>query len=201
MRRLLALPARLGGIALSNPTTDADVDFLSSTKISDPLKNAILQQNLEYPVEVITEQVGARAEVRRMKRERSKRDANSQIESLTPSLQRSMELAQEKGASIWLTSLPIQEFGFALHKGAFQDALALRYNWQPLRAPSLCACGTKFSVEHALSCPKGGFPSIRHNEIRDLTANLLTEVCNICIEPSLQPTSCANSCVPMAAPK
>ena len=77
VRRLLALPARLGGIALSNPTTDADVDFLSSTKISDPLKNAILQQNLEYPVEVITEQVGARSEVHRMKRERSKLDANS----------------------------------------------------------------------------------------------------------------------------
>ena len=89
----------------------------------------------------------------------------------------------------WLTSLPIQEFGFALHKGAFQDALTLRYNWQPLRAPSLCACGSKFSVEHALSCPKGGFPSIRHNEIRDLTANLLTEVCNdVCIKPTLQPT-------------
>lgn len=41
---------------------------------------------------------------------------------------------------------------------------------------------------HALSCPKGGFPSIRHNEIRDLTANLLTEVCNdVCIEPELLP--------------
>ena len=27
-----------------------------------------------------------------------------------------------------------------------------------------------------------------HNEIRDLTANLLTEVCNgVCIEPDLQP--------------
>ena len=35
-----------------------------------------------------------------------------------------------------------------------------------------------------------GFPSIRHNEIRDLTANLLTEVCNdVCIEPDLQPLS------------
>ena len=43
-------------------------------------------------------------------------------------------------------------------------------------------------MEHALSCPKGGFPSIRHNEIRDLTANLLTEVCSdVCIEPDLQP--------------
>ena len=43
-----------------------------------------------------------------------------------------------------------------------------RYNWQPLQAPSACACGTKFSIEHALSCPKGGSPSIRHNEIRDI---------------------------------
>ena len=47
-----------------------------------------------------------------------------------------------------------------------------------------------FSVEHALSCPKGVFPSIRHNEIWDLTATLLTEVCNdVCIEPLLQPVT------------
>ena len=99
-----------------------------------------------------------------------------------------MQLAQEKGASSWLTSLPIEEFGFTLHKRAFQDALALRYNWQPLQSPSTCGCGTGFSIEHALSCPKGGFPSIRHNEIRDLTANLLTEVCSdVRIEPDLHP--------------
>ena len=56
--------------------------------------------------------------------------------------------------------------------------------------PSTCTCGSKFSVEHALSCTKGGFPSIRHNEIRNLTATLLTEMChNVCIEPGLQPVS------------
>ena len=97
-------------------------------------------------------------------------------------------MAQEKGSSIWLTSLSIQEFGFVLHRRAFHDALALRYNWQPLQVPPNCACEVKFSVEHTVSCPKGGgFPSIRNNEIRDLTANLLTEVCNdVCIEPDLQ---------------
>ncbi len=41
-----------------------------------------------------------------------------------------------------------------------------------------------------MSCARGGFPSIRHNEIRDLTATLLTEVCNnVCTEPELQPVS------------
>ena len=51
-----------------------------------------------------------------------------------------------------------------------------------------CACGNSFTVEHVLSCPRGGFPTIRHNEIRDVTASLLTEVCHdVMIEPNLQP--------------
>ena len=42
-------------------------------------------------------------------------------------------------------------------------------------------------IEHAFSCARGGLPTIRHNEIRDLTANLLTDVCNdVRIEPKLQ---------------
>ena len=85
---------------------------------------------------------------------------------------------------------PIQEHGFALHKSAFLDALALRCDWPPSHLPSSCACGASFSIEHALSCWKWGFSSLRHNEIRDLTANLLIEVCsNVCVEPELQPLS------------
>ena len=39
-------------------------------------------------------------------------------------------------------------------------------------------------------CHMGGFPTIRHNEIRDITASLLTEVCNnVATEPLLQPLS------------
>ena len=100
----------------------------------------------------------------------------------------SVDLAQEKGASSWLTTLPLEEYGYSLHKGAFRDAIALRYGWSPLNTPSHCACGTSFSVQHALSFPKGGFPTLRHNEVRDLTAKLMTEVCHdVCIEPHLQP--------------
>ena len=56
--------------------------------------------------------------------------------------------------------------------------------------PSTCDCGKRFSVEHALSCARGGFPTIRHNEIRDITATLLTEVCHdVCVEPDLQPVT------------
>jgi len=70
---------------------------------------------------------------------------------------------------------------FCLHKGAFRDALALRYGWSPQQTPMYCVCGASFTIEHALSCPRGGFPIVHHNEIRDVTANLLTEVCLVLI--------------------
>ena len=45
----------------------------------------------------------------------------------------------------------------------------------------------QFTVDHALTCAGGGFGSLRHNEIRDLTASLLTEGChNAKTEPKLQ---------------
>ena len=39
-----------------------------------------------------------------------------------------------------------------------------------------------------LACARGGFPILRHNEIRDVTADLLSEVCHdVRTEPDLQP--------------
>ena len=123
-------------------------------------------------------------------RHRCQEQADAIHHQLSEKLQKAVELAKQKGASSWLTTLPVTEHGFALHKAAFHDALTLRYGWLPNNMPSTCDCGKLFSVEHALSCAKGGFPSIRHNEIRDITATLLTEVCNdVCEEPDLQPVS------------
>ena len=111
-------------------------------------------------------------------------------ETLPTNLKKSLTICSEKGTSNWLSALPITEHGFALHKGAFRDALCLRYGWRPPNLPSHCVCGKFFTVEHALSCPRGGFPSIRHNEIRDMTATLMSEVChNVKIEPGLQPVT------------
>ena len=108
--------------------------------------------------------------------------------TLNPEEQRKLKLAGERGASSWVTVYPILEFGFALHKRHFIDAVCLRYGWELKDVPLKCACGSVFSVDHALSCLKGGFVNGRHNEIRDFTASLLTETCSeVAIEPSLQP--------------
>ena len=95
---------------------------------------------------------------------------------------------QMKGASNWLTSLPLKMENYALNKREFRDAIRMRYRW-PLRyLPTICACGKQFSVDHAMSCLKGGFIHQRHDDIRDLFGQLATEVSHdVEIEPALLP--------------
>ena len=48
-------------------------------------------------------------------------------------------------------------------------------------------CGDVFNVDHATVCRRGGFITQRHNELRDLEADMLSMVCNdVEIEPVLQ---------------
>ena len=109
---------------------------------------------------------------------------------LTPNQKRSVDLTSQKGASSWLIALLLSEHGFFLNKGEFRDAICLRYNWELKNTPTHCGCGNIYSTDHAMICHTGGFPTHRHNEIRDITATLLTDVChNVSVEPLLQPLS------------
>ena len=76
--------------------------------------------------------------------------------------------------------------GFTLNKGEFRDALKLKYDWEIADKPSICVCGDVFNVDHAMVCRRGGFIIQRHNELRDLEADMLSMVCNdVEIEPIL----------------
>ena len=91
------------------------------------------------------------------------------------------------GAYNWLTVLPLKEANYCLNKQQFWDAIRLRYNWSLPNLPTQCVCGSKFDlISHALSCKKGCFVTMRHNELRNLTASMLSEVCkDVKIEPPL----------------
>ena len=79
-------------------------------------------------------------------------------------------------------------FGFELSKQHFWDAIRLRYGWSIADLPTTCSCGSRFSVQHYMSCKKRVFVSIRYNDLRDLTANMLSEVCeDVENEPKLTP--------------
>jgi len=112
------------------------------------------------------------------------------VKSLTlpETLGRAAKLVSDKGASNWLTAVPLECHGFVLHTGAFRDALCLRYRWMRERLPTKYECRSAFSINHALNCPNGAFPILRHNGVRDSTEKLLAEVCpDVALEPDLQP--------------
>ena len=187
VRNLLGLPARLGGMGILDPSIRSDDEFNASSRVTAPLIRLMEQRCDELTYEVFVDQLNAKRDIQHERRESSAQTSSTLHEKVPPALSKAMDLASQPGASSWLTSLPIKEHGFCLHKGAFFYALALRYGWAPTMTPTHCACGATFAVDHLLSCSRGGFPSLRHNEVRDLTARLLTEVCNdVQIEPELQ---------------
>ena len=126
VRDLLALPCRLGGLNLTNPTHTSDGEFKSSCRITAPLAALIIQQEQCYNVAV--KAVQKEKSATKFEKRASQKQALVEIEANCPaSMKRCVELASEKGASNWLSILPVEEHGFHLSKGDFGDALCMRY--------------------------------------------------------------------------
>jgi len=186
-RSLMSLPCRYGGLGIVNPTSICDSQYAASQLITGPLKDLIVKQSVcAHPPDTRP----IRAEVHQSRRVASKERAEELRSILSPQLQRAVDLNSEPGASSWLLALPLQDQGFHLTKQEFWDALHLRYGWTLLNTPSHCVCGANFTADHAMICRHGGLTFIRHNELRDITAQLLSKVCSdVSIEPPLQPLS------------
>ena len=88
---------------------------------------------------------------------------------------------------IMITVIPNKDLGFDLNKREFKDAIHLRYDWEITGTPTVCECGERCSVDHAMICKRGGFIIQRHNELRDLEPDLLDLVYkDVDTEPVLQ---------------
>lgn len=189
-RNIFGMATKHGGLAIPLPTA-VNHQYKHSKKVTTPLVKMLNAQSQITSVEfsdIAEQQKRIKRDVKSLNMKRTEENIQIISSTLPNQLKRSVELASEKGASAWLSTLPLAEHGFQLHKSAFRDALCLRYGWVPDKLPQHCQCGKSFTVEHALSCPTGGFPIIRHNEVRDILATLLTEVSHgVEVEPSLQP--------------
>ena len=129
-------------------------------------------------------------DLRRRKGERWKMRYEHVREMLSERMRRTIELASEKGASTWLTSLPLKVYGFRLNKQQLQDAICMRYDLRLADVPRTCACGDDYSINHCLTCKRGGYVIIRHNAVRDTLAEVLREVCcDVKGEPQLIPVT------------
>ena len=189
LRDLIALPARMGGMGIINPVKVAGDEHRNSTRVTAPLTSLIKEQDGYGTVDPraikdIKKQISR-------DREKEQRQRLNEIQNsghLDEIHTRKLEMSLEKGASNWLTTLPIKEEGFSMTKQEFHTALAIRYVLPVPRLPDRCSCGVKFTIDHAMICKKGGYICQRHNELRDLTYQMMREVCkNAEKEPLLQP--------------
>ena len=186
-RALLVLPPRLGGMGITSPEKLADIEHQNSISLTASLTEKIIAQDSHNEADqlVVIEQRKRISE----NRQKAQKDMLESLKNALPEdMVRKIDTAQETGASNWLASLPIRAKGFALNKQEFLDGVALRYGWPVEGLPNTCACGSPNSVDHTMTCKKGGFICIRHDEVRDLTASMLREVCHdVSTEPTLLP--------------
>ena len=104
-RNILALPVRLGGLGLGNPSLEARREYASSVKVTKPLVEQIVSQSHQLPEDSLTKL--AQQEVR-SERSKELEHRAERIKEMAPrKTQRALDLATEKGSSAWLTALPL----------------------------------------------------------------------------------------------
>ena len=187
-RNMIALPMRYGGLGIQNPVEIADREYFTSKKITEKLTDHIYAQHLDL-TGLDRKWMGSVKSSMKLAKETFLKKVAQDIANTLPEKQKNALLgAQCKGASSWLAALPLKSIGFALNKRDFTDGICSRYGWKIRDMPSLCGCGKDNSYDHALSCPLGGYTSMRRNALRDTEAAIMREVCrDVKIEPGLLP--------------
>ena len=157
-RDWLTLPN--GGLGLVYLQKFSKQQNQASRAITQPLVQCLRNRCKDLSYEVWKSQERLVSEHSKLRSLEMSSRAKTVRETLPCDCQRLMDVASERGASVWLSALPIKEHGYDLHKGSFQNVLCIRYGWQPLLFPSIYICGTTFALDHSLSCPYGGFTTL-----------------------------------------
>ena len=124
VRDLVALPVRMGGLGLINLSDSADAEYSASIRVSAPLVRKVEAQSHETPEEAQVQ--GLVYATRKEKDDGLKKELEEVKAMLPDKTQRAVDLACEKGASNWLTVIPLKDMDFDLNKREFRDALRFR---------------------------------------------------------------------------
>ena len=153
----------MGGLGLINPSDSADAEYSASIRVSAPLVSKIEAQSHETPEEAEVQRL---VYATRKEKDDGLKEELEEVKAMLPDkTQRAVDLACEKGASNWLTVIPLKDMDFDLNKREFRDAVRLRYDWPIPDNPSVCVCGNMFTVDHAMICQRGGLVIQRHNDM------------------------------------
>ena len=148
MRKLISLPAKLGGLGIFIPSDVTETEYAYSKTITAPLVELIIRQELSFdPLSSIGNKIKiAKSSIAAKKLASFKTlQASLMVDDNTRSI---IHHQTQKGTSLWLTTLPIANLGFVMNSTEFHDALCLRYNVRVANTPKFCACSKVNSVEN-----------------------------------------------------
>eukprot|EP00794_Sanderia_malayensis_P019271 gene19271-biopygen16156 len=176
-RLLLSLPVKLGGLGIPIFSQLSKIEYQNSRKLTEQSSSKIKDQTTEYQLDEQLQTVVKKTFVK--EREEKNKEILVDLRSrMTPDMKKANKISQLKGASSWLSSLPLKSENFSLNKREFYDSIRLRYRWRLKFLPSTCVCGKPYNEDHAMACQRGGYIHHRHNEIRDLFIKLAEEISN-----------------------
>ena len=103
------------GLNICIPQELAKEEYANSCSATEPLVRAIAEQR-RGEIEKCTEEVRRiRSDLKNEKRKHAHEKSETIQDQAQGTMKLAMDLAKEKGASSWLSVLPIDEFGFFLH--------------------------------------------------------------------------------------
>ena len=163
----------------------------ASVLITSNLTNLICDQEMDLsPLnkDAISE---VKNQMNRIKEEAFQQEVEIISAEMDTKTKRLLLASREKGASSWLSELPLKKRGHFLNKQKFRDSLCLRYGWPVPGTPLYCGCAKRNTLDHILTCKRGGYVSLRHNILRNVEAKLMEEVFHdVKIEPALRRSRC-----------
>jgi hypothetical protein len=175
IRDQASLSTKFAGLGLPNPTETAEANYMASQMSTSVLAKSLINGDT---LDVVAHHKKV-AHARKSAKDRKTTALEASHKALCDEGSKGdvRRLTRSKGA--WLNITPNTLNATALSRDEFRDSLRIRMGKNPLLLPEECdGCGDTFTVNHALTCAKGGLVLLRHNamaqEWHDLCASATT---------------------------
>ena len=164
-------------MAIDSPVQSAGENYKASIEATAVLQSLIIEGS-DMQVEDIhahnKQFVGTTSQHKSERRERHQKEAtalatNKNPHKLPPDRIRAFNRAREENTGYFLLARPLESVGFRLTKDEWYDGISAHYNSTLISAPTFCDGHplVRYTLEHALTCPKGSNRIHRHDTIKN----------------------------------
>ena len=172
-QQLFSLPVRFGGLGVMLPSSSCESLYKTLWQAAGLIISAISGSVPFHPTDHFNYVLDAKCSYQHELDIQHEALFSSVLAGFDPLHQCALHRARVNDLSVWLSVLPTAANNFDLTAQEFRDAFAIRYKKPLLSIPPHCdGCGALSSLDHFLSCKKGGLIIQRHNEFRDAIGDL-----------------------------